>query len=475
MDIVAKYEELLAKLNYCGQGHLLKYYDQLLENEKVSLLKQIQQLDFDNLPDWVADYVKNEHTLTVPTEFSPAPAHSAAPASPDQNELYEKAKNLGIELLSSGGVAAFVVAGGQGTRLGFDGPKGDFPVSPIEQKTLFQIFAEYVLAASKKYQAAIPWYIMTSPLNNAETKEIFESADYYGLDKDDVCIFIQGTMPNFGFDGKILLAEKGRLATSPDGHGGSLMALRKSGALDDMISRRVRHISYWQVDNPLINICDPLFIGLHAMEKSGMSSKALKKVEPLEKVGNFCLVDGKVSVIEYSDLSDEDANKRNPDGTLMFELGSIGIHMISVDFVKELTDGVFSLPFHRAVKKIPFIDDDGNTVEPVEPNGVKLETFIFDALPLSDNSTILQTVRSEEFAPVKNATGVDSAEVTRQMMTERAAVWLEDAGVTVPRKDDGTPDCVLEIASSFALHKEDVRAKITAVPELTPGCRVYLD
>ena len=475
MDLNEKYAELAARLDYCGQGHVLKFYDQLTDDQKAALLDQIEQLDFDNIPNWVSDYVKNENPLQVPTEFSPAPSHAPAPMNDEQNQLYEKAAKLGVELISAGKVAGFVVAGGQGTRLGFDGPKGNYPISPIKQKTLFQIFAENILAASRKYNTTIPWYIMTSPLNNAETVEIFESANYYGLNKEDVNIFNQGTMPNFDFEGNILLADKGCLATSPDGHGGSLMALRKSGALADMEGRGVEYVSYWQVDNPLINVCDPLFIGFHAMENSGMSSKALKKAEPLEKVGNFCLVDGKVSVIEYSDLPDEQANKRNTDGTLTFELGSIGIHVISVDFVKELTDGVFALPFHRAVKKIPFVDNAGNPVEPTESNGVKLETFIFDALPLAVNSSIVQTIRSEEFAPVKNATGVDSAEVTRVMMIERAAQWLESAGVDVPRKSDGSVDCVLEIAPSFAVHKEDVAAKASDVPQLTSGCQVYLD
>ena len=475
MGLSEMYSELSAKLQSCGQSHVLKYYDQLSDEQKSDLLEQVAQLDFENIPTWVDQYIKNENPLEIPTEFSPAPSHPPVPAGPDQEQLYSKATALGEELISAGKVAGFVVAGGQGTRLGFDGPKGNYPTSPIKQKTLFQIFAENILAASKKYNATIPWYIMTSPLNNAATKEIFESANYYGLKKEDVCIFIQGTMPNFDFDGNILMADKSEIAKSPDGHGGSLMALRKSGALDDMQKRGVEYISYWQVDNPLINICDPLFIGFHAMENSSMSSKALKKAEPLEKVGNFCLVDGKVSVIEYSDLPDENANQRNEDGSLTFELGSIGIHVISTSFVKEITDGVFSLPFHRAVKKIPHLSADGNLVKPDSPNGVKLETFIFDALPLSPNSTILQTIRSEEFAPVKNATGVDSAEVTREMMIERAAAWLESAGVSVSRKADGTPDCILEMASSFAVHKEDVAAKIDQVPELTPGCKVYLD
>ena len=283
-------------------------------------------------------------------------------------------------------------------------------------------------------------------------------------------------MPNFAFDGKILLADKSTLAASPDGHGGSLKALADSGALADMKKRSIEYLSYWQVDNPLVYVLDPLFIGLHAADGAEMSSKALIKSGPLEKVGNFCLVDGKVTVIEYSDLPDQQAHRENPDGSLVFELGSIGIHIISTSFVEKLNaDGGFALPFHKAIKKIPHIDSKGNPVHPDKPNGVKLETFVFDALPMAKKSIILQTVRSEEFAPVKNATGIDSAEVTHQMMIERAAAWLESAGVKIPRTSDGRPDCILEIAPLFALFKEDLKDRANKISSITPGSSIYLD
>ncbi|GAG57692.1 unnamed protein product, partial [marine sediment metagenome] len=217
-------------------------------------------------------------------------------------------------------------------------------------------------------------------------------------------------------------------------------------------------------------------IGLHVLDTAEMSSKALLKASPIEKVGNFCLVDGKVTVIEYSDLPDEAAHRKSPDGSLAFELGSIGIHLINVSFIEKLNKhGDFALPFHRAVKKIPYIDENGKRIEPESPNGVKLETFVFDAIPLAKHSVILQTEREEEFAPVKNATGIDSAEVTRQMMTERAAAWLEAAGVSIPRKSDDTPDCVLEIAPSFALTPEDIKPKLDQIPSIGLGCKLYLD
>jgi UDP-N-acetylglucosamine/UDP-N-acetylgalactosamine diphosphorylase len=471
MSTEKNYENAKKLLENHHQSHLLAFWDQLNQNQRRNLLAQIWQLDLEKIDFWVTDLVKNPTPETIPAEFTPAQSYRPSPAGPEQQREYAEAVKLGKELITAGKVAGFVVAGGQGTRLGFDGPKGDFPISPVKNKTLFQIFADSISAAWQKYQVNCPWYIMTSPLNHDQTNEIFHQNNYYGLDEKNVFIFQQGTLPNFSPDGRILLADKSTIACSPDGHGGSLKALYVSGALDDMKRRGIEYLSYWQVDNPLIKIFDPLFIGLHVLDKAEMSSKALIKSGPKEKVGNFCLVDGRVTVIEYSDLPDELAKKRNPDGSLVFELGSIAIHILNRSFVENLNGDEFSLPLHRAVKKIEHLDQDGKIVE---SEGIKLESFIFDALPLALKSIILQTVRSEEFAPTKNATGVDSAETTRQMMVDRAANWLESAGVTVPKKPDGSVDCLLEIAPSFALEKQDIKDKLSQIPKITPKAKIYL-
>ena len=463
--------KLLKKHN---QGHVLVFWPELTPAQGQSLLAQVRELDFEQIDQCVANFVKKSPPPPISPGLAPAPAYPPQPINHEQERKYSNVKSLGEKLISSGKVAALVVAGGQGTRLGFDGPKGNFPISPIKNKALFQIFAETIAAAGLKYSATCHWYIMTSPLNHAQTVKIFRKSNYYGLSEKDVFIFQQGTLPNFDFNGKILLADKAAISCSPDGHGGTLKALHKSGALSDMKKRGIEYLSYWQIDNPLVNIFDSLFIGLHAVDGAEMSSKALVKADPYEKVGNFCFVDGKVTVIEYSDLPNELAEKRNPDGSLLFQLGSIAIHVISVSFVERLKVGHLTLPLHRAVKKIPYIDLNGNPVNPSEPNGTKLETFIFDALPLASNSVVLETVRSEEFSPTKNATGPDSAETTRRMMVARAADWLESAGVAVPRKLDGSPDCLIEITPSFALDKEDVKAKRNQIPAIKPGDCVYL-
>ena len=468
------YQRALSLLNRHDQGHLLNFYDTLSIGQKQSLLEQISGLDFENIPLWLENYVKNPSPVSVSANLASAKAYPALPDDPGLEEKYRQARKLGTELITAGKVAAFVVAGGQGTRLGFDGPKGNLPISTVKGKTLFQIFAETILAASAKYNTTLPWYIMTSPLNHTRTVEIFEENDYYGLSESDVFIFQQETLPNFSLEGKILLADRATIAASPDGHGGSLKALYNSGAIADMKKRGAEYISYFQVDNALINIFDPLFIGLHATDGAAMSSKALTKTGPTEKVGNFCLAGGRVTVIEYSDLSDEQSAKRNPDSSLVFQLGSIAIHIINTSFVEELNSGSFRLPIHRAVKQIPYIDTNGQRVIPSEPNGVKLETFVFDALPLADKSIILETIRNQEFAPAKNAAGTDSVEVAKDMMTARAAEWLENAGINIPRKDDGTVDCVIEIAPSFAIEKQDILEKKGRIPVIKSGDKIYL-
>jgi len=470
-----KIENIRHRLREHRQEHLLTFWPELTARQRRELLDQVRDLDLAKADEWVQQLVKGAPEPPVAhKDFEPATAYGPEPRNPAERRKYKQAMELGEKLISQGKVAGMVVAGGQGTRLGFNGPKGNFPISPIKQKTLFRIFAETIQAVTQRYGATCPWYVMTSPMNHAQTVAIFKADNYYGLDAKDVFIFQQGTLPNFAFDGQILLEDKGRLARSPDGHGGCIRALDRSGALADMARRGVEYISYWQVDNPLVRLFDPLFIGLHALDGAEMSSRAVIKNSPKEKVGNFCLVDGKVTVIEYSDLPDELAEKRRPDGSLVFELGSIAIHIISTSFVEKLNVEDYSLPLHRAVKKIPHTDLQGTRIEPKQPNGVKLESFIFDALPLAKKSIILDLIRNEQFAPVKNATGEDSVETTRRMMVERAAAWLESAGVKVPRKPDGSADCTIEMTPSFALDKADIAAKRGQIPPLKPGDKFYL-
>ncbi|MDD3887134.1 MAG: UTP--glucose-1-phosphate uridylyltransferase, partial [Victivallaceae bacterium] len=300
-------------------------------------------------------------------------------------------------------------------------------------------------------------------LNREATEQFFRDNAYFGLAAEQVFFFTQGTMPAIGYDGKLLMASPHSLALSPDGHGGTLLALRKSGALDRMKSEGVDYLSYFQVDNPLVHVADPFFVGLHALENSQMSAIMLAKTNPYEKLGNFCVTGARVEIIEYSDLPKELAESRVAGGSLRFIAGSPAIHVISREFVEKLTaDGVLKLPWHRADKKIGCIDCCGNPVTPTEPNGVKLESFIFDAMPLAERTMLLEADRAMTFAPTKNATGVDSVESCRAMLIERDARYLEAAGVRVPRRADGTVDAKFELSPRRVVDAADAAAYVAA-------------
>ena len=456
-----------------GQEHLLKFIDQLDQDQKQGLIEQIENLDFDLLNDLVEKNIKGDYELKLPSEILPPFVYPRV-APDDMKDKYKKALATGERAIAENKVACFTVAGGMGTRLNFNGPKGNVPATPVKNKSLFQVFAETILANERRFNSTIPWYIMTSPINHADTVKAFEDNNYFGLKKEDVMMFPQGTMPCFDFEGKILLAEKDKLAVSPDGHGGSLRALYVSGAVEDMQKRGVEYISYFQVDNPLVALVDPMFIGLHAADGAEMSSKSVKKCEPLEKVGNFTIADGKVTVIEYSDLPDELAHKTDENGKLIFEEGSIAIHIISRTFIERINSKGFSLPWHKAVKKIPYIGDEGSEVTPSESNGVKFETFVFDGLPLASESIIYEISREDEFAPIKNASGVDSLESSQMLQSEKAAKWMEAAGISVPRKADGSLDLMLEISPLFALDQEELARKKAQLRDLKPDDVVYL-
>ena len=469
-----RYAAAKSTLEDHGQSHLLTFYDQLGPVSKQQLLEQIESVDWDRIDRLIKSHVKDKPAFELPDALEPAPFYPATPTS--ELELkYAEAKDLGEEMLRDGKVAAFVVAGGSGTRLGWGGPKGTFPASPIEEKPLFQIFAEAIIKAQNKYGCTIRWYVMTSPANDAATRKFFAQHNHFGLKPENVVFFAQGTMPSIGYDGKVLLDEPDSIALNADGHGGSLRALVKSGALDDMETRGIAHISYFQVDNPTVKIIDPLFLGLHALDGAQMSSKMVAKEYGKEKLGNFCLIDGKMTIVEYSDLPDELAEERLEDGSLRFRAGSPAIHVIEVAFVRELNEGGdLHLPYHRADKKVPHVDlEDGRMHEPTEPNAVKLEQFVFDALPLTRHSIVLQTTREEEMAFIKNAEGESSPATSKQLQSDRACRWLEAAGVNVPKKDDGSYDCTVELSHLTAIAPEDLQdADLPA--KIEPGARLSL-
>src|SRR5688572_14777680 len=366
---------LREKLAAVDQQQVLRFYDQLDAQAKDRLRAQLLALDLGEIDELAEKHVRHKSPIALPSRIEPVKAYPRRPA-PGQEKLYADAAARGLELIRTGQVAAFLVAGGQGTRLGYDGPKGEFPVTPVKNKPLFQVFAEQLLAWSRDAAGGkqVPWYIMTSEANDDATRAFFQKNNHFGYDPANILFFKQGMMPAFDMSGHMLLEEKDSLALSADGHGGSFRALRKSGALDDMKKRGVEHLSYFQVDNPLVHTIDPMFLGLHDLTGSEMSSKTIPKAGPLERVGNFVVGDGVLQVIEYSDLPEALARQTNPNGTLRFNAGSIAIHALRVSFVERLNGGgQLRLPWHRAEKKVPYVDEKGNAVKPEKPNAVKLE------------------------------------------------------------------------------------------------------
>lgn len=470
-------ENIRRTLEKHGQAHVLRFYDELSPERQAGLLDQLESFDYPWLDELIAQYVTSEPQAAIPTDLAPAAYYPR-----DPGDTYDPAefRAAGETLIRAGKLAAFTVAGGQGTRLGWNGPKGTYPATVVNGKPLFRVFAEQILANQTKYGITIPWYIMTSPLNDADTRAFFVDNNCFGLDRRNIFMFPQGVMPSLDVtNGRILLAEKHEVATNPDGHGGSMRALHVSGALEDMTGRGIEYISYFQVDNPLASVIDPLFIGLHAgaPDSSGeMSSKMVAKAYAGEKVGVFCQAGGKTMVMEYSDLPESHAVATDADGRLRFIVGSIAIHMISVAFVEKLTADAqhLSLPFHRAVKKSPCIDlETGERVDPAEANAVKLETFVFDALPMAESSIVYETSRMDEFAPIKNAEGVDSPGTSHELQSDRAGKWLEAKGVTVPRGEDGHVHAYIEISPLTALEADDLDS--AELPErIQPGEQIDL-
>lgn len=407
-----------------NQEHVFAYWNELSDPEKEHLIKELSQVDFGLMKRL---YLEKETEASL--DYAPAP-YIPLPSSDREKKEYERAREAGIAHLRQGKVAAFIVAGGQGSRLGYEGPKGKFPVGPVSNQTLFQIHGEKILKYSRKYGVSIPWLVMTSDVNHAETVAYFKEQNWFGLPRADVLIFQQNMIPSLDLQGKLVLQSKSSLFMNPDGHGGSLTALATSGALAEMKKRGIEIISYFQVDNPLVKIIDPVFIGFHILRDADVSSKAVKKAYPEEKVGVFVeFKNGAVSVVEYSDLPKEKVHLADANGNLLFSSGSIAIHLFRLGFIERLTAGKeISLPFHTARKKIKAIVQGA----PVETEGLKFEKFVFDALPLTKKNVVFETIREEEFAPVKNATGVDSVETAQDLMMRLHREWLAQRHIPVP-------------------------------------------
>jgi UDP-N-acetylglucosamine/UDP-N-acetylgalactosamine diphosphorylase len=445
--------DLMHRLKRHGQEHVLLGWEDLDAPARSALANQLAGIDLDEIDRL---YAVRDKPAVVPTADRLAPIPTETEAAIDAPTI-----RLGHEALGRGELAVLLVAGGQGTRLGCDKPKGMFPIGPVSNKTLFQVHADKVFALGRRYGRPVPFLVMTSPATHADTTAYFAEQNYFGLGRENVYFFQQGTMPAVDIaTGRLLLEAPGVLFSSPNGHGGTITALYETGVLDEIARRGVRHVFYFQVDNPLVKIGDPVFLGRHIALRSEASSKAIAKAYPKEKMGVLALIDGRCGIVEYSDLPDDLAHRTDREGRLVYRAGSPAIHLFDLEFLRRVTYGVHRLPFHVARKKVGHVDTNGQRVCPTTENALKFETFVFDALPMADRWLVMEAPREEEFSPVKNATGVDSPVTAKVAIANLAGAWLEKAGVRVARNAEGNVAEPLEISPRFALDADELAARV---------------
>ena len=431
------YSEAKKVLESNGQGHVLDFWGKLGVKARKSLLAQIATIDFKELarcrsmlPAFVCDKAEK-----------PCAKRTVAPTAPKVAELkgkaYASSVAAGAKELAAGRVGVLLVAGGQGSRLGYEGPKGAYPIGPVTDKPLFHFHARKVLAKTLKYGKSVPFYVMTSEANYEATVACFKENGWFGLDRKDIFFFKQGMWPGMTEDGKIILDEPGHVFMSPDGHGGLLAALKNSGALADMKKRGVKSVFFFQVDNPLVEIADEAFVGYHVQAKSEYSLKLCAKRDPFEKVGMPMKFGNVCKMVEYTEMTDEQCKRKGKDGKLYFLYGSPAIHVFDRAFLER--EAMKPMPLHLAHKKIAYLDGDGNVVKPSAPNAYKFEKFIFDILPDAKKVAFLAFDQKDEFSPVKNAEGSDSPATCKADMQAKWRRQLAERGILI------NGDAVLEV------------------------------
>ncbi|MFH1998940.1 MAG: UTP--glucose-1-phosphate uridylyltransferase [Planctomycetota bacterium] len=450
--------ELVSQIRkyYCdaGQGHVFTWWDDLSSEERELLFKQLTNVDLE-LMNRLAETNLTQKTDKEARVLEPAPIIRLARTT-EEKAIREKARAVGQEVIKRGKCAAFVVAGSGNPTLDHERVKGKFPITPVTGKSLFQLHTEKVLGLRRRYDVNIPLFVMTSQDNHDETRSFFEQHGYFGMSGEDIFFFAQGMLPVVDLSGKLLMQNRGSLFMSPDGHGGSIRSLHNSGAIEEMESRGIDYIFYFQVDNALTQILDPVFVGYHHMEKAEISSKVVQKRSPEERVGVVGKINGCPSVVEYSDLSKEDMYARDENGQLKFLLGNIAIHMLNVSFVRRLSTGNFKLNFRKTMKSIDCIDEKGEAIQATGHNAIKFESYVFDALQYTNETICLEVAREEEFSPFKSLKGEDSPEVCRLMLSNFYRTWIERAGFQCENGDN--PD--IEISPLFALDAEEFCFKI---------------
>lgn len=403
-----EYEEALKKLKKYGQEHLLARYSFLDDEKKEKIIRQIKTIDFEQINDLfniTKKSVKNIASQVTNIEY--------VDKSKLSKEEYDKYYAIGKKVIEENKYAVVTMAGGQGTRLGYVAPKGTFKIGGGVEKSLFEALSDTIKEAREKYNAKIPWYIMTSRENNNATEKFFEKNDFFGLPYEEVKFFKQGELPMLDTNGKMMLDETGIIKLAADGHGGVFEALLRNGYLEDMKIRGIEWVFISGVDNVLAGLVDPIAVGLAIAEGTLATGKSVVKRDPSEHVGVFCKKNGRPSVIEYTEITEEMANARDAKGELVYGESHILTNLFNIKALENIAQN--KLPYHKAFKKAKYMNENGEIIQADKPNAYKYESFIFDAFESLDNMSILRVKREDEFAPLKNAQGEDSPDTARDL------------------------------------------------------------
>ena len=396
------YNEAMEKLKKYGQEHVLKYYAELPDEQRNTLIEQIDRTDFTV----IGQAAETGKRGTI--------APIKAMTIPEIDMGRERFERIGMEAVKAGKLGAVLLAGGMGTRLGSDAPKGMYDIGISKPVYIFQRLIENLMKVVEKAGNYIQLFVMTSEKNHDATVGFFKEHDYFGYDKDYIAFFKQDMAPAADFDGKVYMEAKGSIATSPNGNGGWFLSMKKSGFLELVEKRGIEWLNVFAVDNVLQSIADPVFAGAVLEGGYSVGSKVIRKVNPQEKVGVMCTEDGRPSIVEYIELTEDMLTQRDENGEYAYNFGVILNYLFKVDKLVNLLER--KLPYHKSAKKIPYINEAGELVKPEEPNGYKYEQFILDMIQMLDSCLPFEVVRGKEFAPIKNKTGVDSVESARELL-----------------------------------------------------------
>lgn len=401
------YEEAKKKLEKYGQEHVLKYYEELNAGEQAELLKQVEETDMD-----VLSLCTSQDRLEKKGVITPL----AAMELPEIEEKKEHYYQIGCQAIKEGKVGAVLLAGGMGTRLGSDDPKGMYNIGLTKDVFIFERLICNLMDVVNATGSYIPLYIMTSDKNHEKTVAFFEEKKYFGYDKSFVIFFQQEMAPAADYDGKIYMESKYKMSTSPNGNGGWFASMARCGVLDKVHEQGVEWLNVFAVDNVLQRIADPVFLGAVMEKACVVGSKVVRKAAPDEKVGVMCLEDGKPSIVEYYELTEEMMNAKDDKGDPAYNFGVILNYLFQVEALEAIMKK--HMPLHIVEKKIPYMDEQCNLVKPEKPNGYKFETLVLDMIHLMDSCLPFEVIREKEFAPIKNKTGVDSVETARELLKE---------------------------------------------------------